>query len=82
MRKNKGTLFISLENEEVYQVSGIILSWEGMFFEVPMPLMFEVAFMPFRDMIISDRLIMPYNILVGSGMKRMFKDIYMAAKKS
>ena len=71
----KGTIFISLENEEVYQVSGIISSWEEMFYGAP-------TFMPFRDVIISDGLVMPYNILVGGGMKRMFKDVYMAAKKS
>lgn len=78
----KGTIFISLENEEVYQVSGIISSWEEMLFGAPMPLMLEATFMPFRDVIISDGLVMPYNILVGGGMKRMFKDVYMAAKKS
>ena len=78
----KGTIFISLENEEVYQVSGIISSWEEMFLGAPMPLMLEATFVPFRDVIISDGLVMPYNILVGGGMKRMFKDVYMAAKKS
>lgn len=30
-----------------------------------MPLLPEATFMPFRDIIISDRLVMPYNILVG-----------------
>ena len=78
----KGTIFISLENEEVYQVSGIISSWEEMFFGAPMPLMIEATFMPFRDVIISDGLIKPYPILVGSGMKRRFKDVYMTTKKS
>ena len=78
----KGTIFVSLENEEVYQVIGIISSWEEMFYGAPMPLMVEATFMPFRDVIISDGLVMPYNILVGSGMKRMFKDVYMSAKKS
>lgn len=65
----KGTIFISLEDEEVYQVSGIISSWEEMFLGAPMPLMLEATFMPFRDVIISDGLVMPYNILVGGGMK-------------
>ena len=78
----KGTIFISLEDEEVYQVSGIISSWEEMFFGAPMPLMLEATFMPFRDVIISDGLVMLYNILVGGGMKRMFKYVYMTAKKS
>ena len=78
----KGTIFISLDNEEVYQVSGIISSWEEMFYGASMPLVIEATFMPFRDVIISDGLVMPYNILVGGGMKRMLKDAYMAAKKS
>ncbi len=78
----KGTIFISLEDEEVYQVSGIISSWEEMFFGMPMPLILEATFLPFRDVIISDGLVMPYNIIVGGGMKRMFKDVYIAAKKS
>ena len=78
----KGTIFISLENEEVYQVSGIISSWEEMFYGAPMPLIVEATFMPFRDVIISDGLVIPYNIIVGGGMKQMFKDVYMTAKKS
>ena len=75
----KGTIFISMEDGEVYQVSGIISSWEEMFFGAPMPLIIEATFMPFRDVIISDGLVMPYNILIGGGMKRMFKDSYMGA---
>ena len=78
----KGTIFISLEDEEVYQVSGIISSWEEMFYGAPMPLMIDATFMPFQDVIISDGLVMPYNILVGGNMKRMLRDAYMAAKKS
>ncbi len=78
----KGTIFISMENEEVYQVSDIISSWEEMFFGAPMPVILEATFMPFRDVIISDGLVIPYNIIVGGGMKRMFKDIYMNAKKN
>ncbi len=78
----KGTIFISLENEEVYQVSGIISSWEEMFYGAPMPLMLEATFMPFRDVIISDGLVMSYNVLVGGGMKQLFKDVYMTAKKN
>ena len=78
----KGTIFISLQNEEVYQVSGIISSWEEMFYGAPMPLMIEATFMPFRDVIISDGVVMPYNIFIGSGMKRTFKDVYMAAKRN
>ena len=78
----KGTIFISMEDEEVYQVRGIISSWEEMFYGAPMPLLIEATFMPFRDVIISDGLVMPYFVIVGNGMKRMFKDVYLTAKKN
>ena len=71
-----------MEEQKVYQVLGIISSWEEMFQFMPMPLLIEATFMPFRDVIISDGLVMPYNILIGSGMKRKLKNIYMDAKKS
>jgi hypothetical protein len=78
----KGTIFISLEDEEVYQVSGIISSWEEMFYGAPMPLIVEATFMPFKDVIISDGLVMPYFVIVGGGMRQMFKDVYLTAKKN
>ena len=78
----KGTIFISMDTEEVYQVQGIISSWEEMFYGAPMPLVIGATFIPFRKCIISDGLVMPYNIIIGSGMKRVFKDIYMSAKKN
>ena len=78
----KGTIFISLENGEVYQVSGIITSWDEMFYGAPLPLIVGATFMPFRDVIISDGLVMPYNVIVGGGMKQVFKETYMTAKKN
>ena len=78
----KGSILISMENEKVYQVCGIKSSFEEMFYYAPLPLMIEATLMPFRDMIITDGLIMPYNILIGGNMARTFKDIYMTAKKS
>ncbi len=78
----KGTIFISMEDNEVYQVNGIISSWEEMFYFAPMPLIVDATFIPFRDNIISDGIVIPYNILIGGGMKRMLKEAYMSAKKS
>lgn len=78
----KGTIFISMDTEEVYQVQGIISSWEEMFYGAPLPLMVGATFIPFRKGIISDGLVIPYNIIIGSGMKRIFKDVYMSAKKN
>ena len=77
----KGTIFVA-EDSKVYQVQGIISSWEEMFFYAPMPLLMEATFMPFRDVIISDGLVMPYNIVIGKNMAKQFKDIYMDAKKN
>ena len=77
----KGTIFVS-EDDRVYQVQGIISSWEEMFFYAPMPLLMEATFIPFRDVIISDGLVMPYNIVIGKNMAKQFKDVYMSAKKS
>ena len=77
----KGTIFIS-EDEKVYQVSGIISSWEEMFFGVSLPLFMKATFIPFRDVIISDGLVIPYNITIGTNMKKQFQDVYMNAKKN
>lgn len=77
----KGTVFIS-EDEKVYQVSGIISSWEEMFFGVSLPLFMKATFIPFRDVIISDGLVIPYNITIGTNMKKQFRDVYMKAKKT
>lgn len=78
----KGSIFISLDTEEVYQVQGIISSWEEMFYGAPVPLMVEATFIPFRNGIISHGLVIPYNIIIGGEMKRIFKDVYMSAKKN
>lgn len=77
-----GSMMISMEDNNVYQVAGIITSIEEMFQYAPMPLMVEATLMPFGDVIITDGLIMPYNLYIGGNMKKMFKDLYMSAKKN
>lgn len=78
----KGSMLISMEDEKVYQVVGIISSLEEMFLYAPMPLMIEATLMPFKDVIITDGLILPYNLIIGGNMARTFKDVYMSAKKN
>lgn len=78
----KGSIMISADNEKVYQVSGIVSSIEEMFCYAPLLLLVETTLMPFRDIIITDGLIMPYNIIIGENMKRALKDTYMTAKKN
>ena len=51
--------------------------WEEMLQFAPVSLMIEATFMSFRNAIISDGLVMPYNVLIGNNI-----NIYMDAKKS
>ena len=47
-----------------------------------MPLLMEATFIPFRDVIISDGLVILYNVVIGKNMALQFEDIYMDVKKS
>ena len=78
----KGAILISVKVEKVYQVSGIISTWDEMFGFMHLPLMINATLLPFEDVIISDGLIQTYNVIIGSNMARRFKDIYLAAKKN
>lgn len=78
----KGAMLISVEDEEVYQVSGIVSTWDEMFGYARLPLMIQATLIPFEDVIISDGLIQTYNVIIGGNMARVFKDTYMTAKKN
>lgn len=78
----KGTIFISMDTEEVYQVVGIISEWEDMFYGASLPVILRATFMPFKDVIISDGLLIALPLQIGTNMKREFKDIYLDTKKS
>ena len=78
----KGAILISGEDEKVYQVSGIISTWDEMFGFARLPLMIQATLIPFGDVIISDGLVQTYNIIIGGNMAKSFKETYMVAKKS
>lgn len=78
----KGTIFISFGDEKVYLVLGIISEYDEMFEDYPMPLIVDATLMPFKNVIITDGLIVPYNVILGSNMNNSFKEIYMNAKKN
>lgn len=78
----KGSIFISMQSDDVYQVCGIVSSWEEMFYGAPLPLILEAALIPFRDVIISDGLVVPYQIIIGRTMAGGFKNVYLDAKKA
>jgi len=73
----RGTVFISSEND-VYMVKGIVSEYKEM---LPyLPVYVQAALLPFRDVIITDGLIMSYPIVIGSGIAKCLKDEYMLAK--
>ena len=78
----KGAMLISMDNREVYQVSGIISSWDEMLGYVRLPMIIDVTIIPFRDVIISDGLVQRYNVSVGGNMAGTFRDVYMHARNA
>ena len=78
----KGSVFIHMETDQVYLVSGIITSFEEMFSFLDPPIMLEATLIPFKDVIITDGICFPYQITFGPGARGMMKDTYMEAKKS
>lgn len=80
----KGSIVMSMDDEQiqVFMVSGIMSSWKEMFPNMPLPIVFEATIMPFKEVIISDGLVIPYNINIGYNMKIELKDIYLTAKKN
>lgn len=76
----KGSIFISTEDMAVYMVKGLFSAWEEMLGKGPVLL--DAVLLPFRDNIISDGLVMPYNIHFGKGYAESFKEEYMNAKRN
>lgn len=77
----KGSIFISDEGK-VYQVQGIISSWEEMFPTILLPVAMQATLIPFGNRIISDGVVMPYPVNLGRNMEQELKEIYMRAKKA
>ena len=76
----KGSIFIS-ETDDVYQVKGLRSSFEEIFWFRPMPVYLNAVLLPFRDVIISDGLFQPLNIIIGKGISSSLKETYMTAKR-
>lgn len=75
----RGSVFISLEDEQVYLVSGIFSSW------IPrpdLPILLHATLIPFKDRIIYDSIVTSSNVIIGRGYAEIFKDIYLSAKQA
>ena len=78
----KGSVFISIDDNSVYMVSGIIDSWEEMLRNAPMPTLLDATLLPFKNVIISDGLVSVVPIMFGLNSRADFKGIYMDAKRN
>ena len=76
----EGAVFVSTDDAEVYLVKGIVSSWKEMVQEMPLPTVIDATFIPFRDVIISDGVIMPLFVTLKGEMKQAAKDVFKAAK--
>lgn len=77
-----GSVFISCTTDEVYLVKGIISPWEEVLYDMAPPIMLNAVLIPFRDVIISDGLVLPYGVSFGPNSREGFREAYMTAKKS
>ncbi len=76
----KGSVLISIDNNEAYIVKGIYSSWREILESYPMPQIVEATLIPFKDVIIHDGIVVPYGICLGKNMSVQSKQIYMTAK--
>ncbi len=75
-----GSVFISLRTRDVYLVKGIFSSWEEVLCGFPPPVALDAVLIPFKNVIISDGLVSPYNITFGKNYTSSWKETYMSAK--
>ncbi|MDO5399666.1 MAG: hypothetical protein Q4F17_01625 [Eubacteriales bacterium] len=78
----KGSIFISMDNQQVYLVKGLVESWREMLRGAPIPLAMDATLIPFKDSLITDGLVMPYAAAFGRNMVEELKDIYRTAKRN
>ena len=76
----KGSVLISMEENEVYIVKGIYSSWSEILKGYPMPQIEKATLMPYRDCIIHNGLVLPYGVCLGRNMSEQSKAIYLTAK--
>ena len=61
-------------------VKGLFSTWTEMLGEAPV--LRDAVLIPFRDSIISDGMVAPYQIYFGKGATEEFKEAYLNAKRN
>ncbi|MBT8421073.1 MAG: hypothetical protein KJO08_09460 [Gammaproteobacteria bacterium] len=73
---------VFVQSEQVYAVFSLRNSFDEMFPRSYLPMHVKAILLPFRDKIIYDGFMRPYNVLFGDGIKSDLKEIYMKAKQN
>lgn len=77
----KYTIFMSTDGEvKSYGVVGISNPIDIMFPSYMLPIYVDAVLLPFRGKIIYDSLILPYNVVLGSGIKKELNEYYRNSK--
>jgi len=77
----KHTVFLdSGDPPRAYGVLGLHSDFDELIFMRP-PIMVKAVLLPFRDKIVFDGILKPYNIYFGRGIKRSLNDAYRLAKE-
>lgn len=77
-----GSIFISADTDEVYQVSGILSEWKEIYPDDDLPLVVETMLLPFKGVIISSGVSRPYVDELGDEERSALMDIYINARRS
>ena len=75
-----GAIFMSPNTGKVYQVSGIVSSFEEMFEGERLPVVVNTTLLPFCDVIITDGVLLRTPLEFGSDAIKMFSEAYREAK--
>ena len=78
----RGSVFISLKDNQTYMVNGIYSTWEEIFPNTSLPILLRATLIPFKDKIIYDSIVTCSNVIIGRGYADSFKNIYLTAKQS
>ena len=78
----RGSVLISMEDDEVYIVKGIYSSWREMLGDMPVPMIVKATLIPFQDVIIHDSLISPWDGSVTKEMADVSQKIYFRAREN
>ncbi len=77
-----GAIFIDSKTQAVYLVKGITDSWRDMIPNLTPPIFLEATLIPFKDVIISDGLVMVRGVSFGRHYIDSFREIYRSAKQN